>query len=131
MYYIGERFGRLTVISHHHKQNTRHFVVCRCVCGRLKIVSTSDLKSHRTFSCGCLSRELREERKKNKIKNEHLRYIWLACGNVVIIQTIKRIKIMVRAEFVCVLNGIQRNHSERLKHGHLKTDISGDYLWIE
>lgn len=85
MYYIGERFGRLTVISHHHKQNTRHFVVCRCDCGRLKIVSTSDLKSHRTFSCGCLSRELREERKKNKIKNENLRYIWVGmrqrCNN--------------------------------------------------
>jgi hypothetical protein len=52
-----KKFGRLTVISHHHKDEDRrtHFWYCQCDCGNTTIVSTSSLKrkSRPTISCGC------------------------------------------------------------------------------
>jgi hypothetical protein len=55
----GEIFGRLTVIefSHTHRQkNGTHMarmMRCRCLCGKIVIVATPNLKSGNTVSCGC------------------------------------------------------------------------------
>lgn len=77
MYYIGERFGRLYVLGFSHKKNTRNFVFCKCDCGKIKVLSTSDLKTGRVKSCGCLNRERLDERTKNKIKNVRLNYVFI------------------------------------------------------
>ncbi len=56
---IGERFGRLTVISRPFMQHgasggrSRSFVLCLCDCGNEHEVSTSQLQTDKTASCGC------------------------------------------------------------------------------
>lgn len=57
---IGKRFGRLTVISRTDiKDSGRHYKwLCKCDCGNEKIVSSCNLTSGNTLSCGCLKREV-------------------------------------------------------------------------
>ncbi len=54
----GQVYGRLTVIKEHHqdKRWRRHYE-CRCICGRVKVIQGSLLKSGNTKSCGCMGRE--------------------------------------------------------------------------
>lgn len=54
----GQKFGKLTVIGFA-KQNKwrKSFWRCRCDCGKMTIVSGSDLKTGNTASCGCYWRE--------------------------------------------------------------------------
>lgn len=49
---IGQRFGRLTVISEAPKKS-RFRWNCKCDCGKLRIVMTCNLRSGHTTSCGC------------------------------------------------------------------------------
>jgi len=56
---IGERFGRLVVIENARQwsgSQLRWFCVCRCDCGREKVICKSDLvrSEHPVRSCGCL-----------------------------------------------------------------------------
>lgn len=56
---IGQKFGRLTVVSRSENAkygNTRW--LCKCDCENMKVVSASDLKGKKTKSCGCLNKEL-------------------------------------------------------------------------
>lgn len=58
----GRVFGRLTVISpapHSPPEKTRWN--CLCVCGNTPVVSTSELQTGDTKSCGCLAREKTRE----------------------------------------------------------------------
>jgi len=50
---IGEVFGRLTVLS----PETEYRYLCRCECGKKKIIAGSSLRSGNTRSCGCLNTE--------------------------------------------------------------------------
>lgn len=51
---VGERFGRLVVLSGQGKKRE-----CLCDCGNtIKVGRTSDLTSGNTASCGCLRREV-------------------------------------------------------------------------
>ncbi len=52
--YIGQRFGRLTVLAYAGKENGMHRWKCICDCGRESIVGQTLLQSGRTKSCGCL-----------------------------------------------------------------------------
>jgi len=55
---IGQKFGRLIVISDTGKRKSREVVwACRCECGKLTEVVTSSLCRGLTKSCGCLWRE--------------------------------------------------------------------------
>ena len=51
---IGQKFGRLTVIkfSHLNKWKTNYWI-CKCKCNKIVIISSSNLKSGYTKSCGC------------------------------------------------------------------------------
>jgi hypothetical protein len=51
---VGQRFGKLTVISQTVSRNGRKSWYCKCDCGSDKIVSTKLLRSNQTRSCGCL-----------------------------------------------------------------------------
>lgn len=59
LHLVGQRFNRLTVLSH-----LSQYVRCRCDCGNIKLVRTDKLKAGTTKSCGCLARDLREAAKK-------------------------------------------------------------------
>ena len=53
----GCRFGRLVAIqpAENYKQSTRW--LCRCDCGKTKIISTNSLMERKARSCGCLQYE--------------------------------------------------------------------------
>lgn len=51
----GQKFGRLTVLKRM-DSNQRGYCrwLCKCICGKEKIICSNDLKSGNTKSCGCL-----------------------------------------------------------------------------
>lgn len=53
----GKNFGRLLVVSFHHrefhKKKTILFYLCKCSCGVEKIIQSSSLLRKLTVSCGC------------------------------------------------------------------------------
>lgn len=54
----GEKFNRLTVLEFSKKGNRgRTYWKCICDCGNITVVSTDDLRSGHSKSCGCLQRE--------------------------------------------------------------------------
>ena len=55
----GMVFGRLTVVSFHHRdENGANFWLCKCSCGNEKVIRQSSLVScYNTKSCGCLRKE--------------------------------------------------------------------------
>jgi hypothetical protein len=57
---LGQRFGRLVVISMSIKQGNRRGFMCRCDCGAERFVLGCSLKGGSTSSCGCLRNELRK-----------------------------------------------------------------------
>ena len=60
---MGQRFGRLVVISEAGRDKGRHILwLCRCSCGKEKIISGGSLRSGKTQSCGCLQKEKIRER---------------------------------------------------------------------
>lgn len=72
----GKKFGKLTVLSYAYVKNHYRFWECQCDCGNEKhsFVSTHDLKSSNTKSCGCINKE----RNKNTMGHSHDRLydIW-------------------------------------------------------
>lgn len=76
--YKGKRFGRLTVIefdkrtkniSKKGKVYYSYYWKCKCDCGNEKSVLLSNLIKGISKSCGCLEKELREERNKKRLEN--------------------------------------------------------------
>jgi len=60
---IGQNFGRLIVIKQIDISKNGHSRwLCECNCGSKKIILSDSLKSGRTKSCGCLSREKTKQR---------------------------------------------------------------------
>ena len=62
-----KQYGRLTVICRLETRRTSGGNpvarwLCKCVCGNEKIVSTNSLRQGKVKSCGCLNRELTQER---------------------------------------------------------------------
>jgi len=53
----GKQFGRLTVISLHHKTNKGIFWLCKCSCGGEKVARADTLANGNTKSCGCIRAE--------------------------------------------------------------------------
>lgn len=52
---VGEHFGRLEVIKlHGFNKHQESEWLCKCNCGKTKIVLGSRLTGHRTTSCGCI-----------------------------------------------------------------------------
>ena len=53
---VGKRFGKLLVIKDSQKRTRDRGIIweCKCDCGNYTEVSTNNLISKNTFSCGCL-----------------------------------------------------------------------------
>lgn len=55
---IGMKYGRLTVVEHKGRNERGvHLWLCKCDCGNYKIVSSNNLSSKKSNSCGCLKAE--------------------------------------------------------------------------
>jgi hypothetical protein len=58
---VGSRFGRLTVIGETYRRYNNTYSVlacqCRCDCGNTSVVTTRNLRSGNTKSCGCGQRK--------------------------------------------------------------------------
>lgn len=55
---IGDKYGRLTVVSELSKKNGDRFFELRCDCGNITNVILERLRSGETKSCGCLKKEI-------------------------------------------------------------------------
>ena len=66
----GQRFGRLIVIRQTDKRKSRCVVwECKCDCGNVVEVKSTNLQNGSTRSCGCLHRDLRIQIGKNRLKD--------------------------------------------------------------
>ena len=75
---IGKKFGYLTVIKRDNsKQWDRPHWICQCDCGKIKekSVSSGDLKSGHTYSCGCLKKSKGELKIEEILKSLNIKYI--------------------------------------------------------
>ena len=60
---IGNRYGRLTVIGVSEKTRNRLSLwECKCDCGNIVLVDKNKLKTGHTSSCGCLRKDMLQER---------------------------------------------------------------------
>lgn len=61
---VGQRYGRLSVLSKTERRDASGNVIWKCVCdcGNVVEVRTSSLKNSHSKSCGCLNREINGER---------------------------------------------------------------------
>jgi hypothetical protein len=55
--FIGEKFGKLTIIARAEKHKTRntYYFICQCDCGNVCKKLRQDMVSGNTTSCGCMS----------------------------------------------------------------------------
>ena len=125
-YLIGERFGKLIVLSYNGKNNSnQHTWNCKCDCGNPTIVSTANLTNGSTQSCGCL--RFKQSPKENLIgntfnrltvirlnneKSPDGRFLWECkcdCGsNEVVIATAKDLKCNRKRSCSCLRNKKQK-----------------------
>ncbi len=56
--FVGQRFGKLTVIAYEGKRSGMHRWRCICDCGKETIVGQTLLQSGKTKSCGCIQAEI-------------------------------------------------------------------------
>jgi len=78
--HIGERFGKLTIISEQRKNGHRTMALCLCDCGNYKSIIASRVSNGYTKSCGCLSTTDRDPewgRNIGKAQTGHIRM----CGS--------------------------------------------------
>ncbi len=72
---IGQKFGRLSILSYNKKVSERisyDYYLCRCDCGVEKSIRGAHLRSGATRSCGCLSKEKSKERCKKLGKQKQI-----------------------------------------------------------
>lgn len=55
---VGNKFSRLTVLSHAGKKGREHCWLCQCECGKTKVIFGHNLKRGLTTSCGCRHKEI-------------------------------------------------------------------------
>ena len=73
----GERFGNLLVIKRAGTKGSRSTWECKCDCGNTTIVTSSDLRTGNTKSCGCV-RRAKFNNKKHGFSHERLYGIYEA-----------------------------------------------------
>jgi hypothetical protein len=82
----GHKYGRLTVLEHLGVRERRtHYWKCQCECGSIIEVSGSNLRSGKSKSCGCISKECSWNKKHGKTKSVEYA-IWnsmkMRCNNL-------------------------------------------------
>lgn len=59
---VGEKHGRLEIISFDRRNGKRYYWNCLCSCGTIKSIRYDSLKANVIKSCGCLNKELISKR---------------------------------------------------------------------
>lgn len=93
----GQIFGKLTIIKYHHYNKNGKMYLCKCECGKEKVLNIYSLKNGYVKSCGCYNIEALRKRCKNLVGSIFGRltaierrekvgriYYWLcrcSCGN--------------------------------------------------
>lgn len=74
----GMTFGRLEVIEQNGRTSGRHILwKCKCECGKFTNVSSRELRSGKTKSCGCLQKDkIREMRYRHGDRDSRLYSVW-------------------------------------------------------
>lgn len=74
----GMTFGRLEVIEQNGRTSDRHILwKCKCECGKFTNVSSRELRSGKTKSCGCLQKDkIREMRYRHGDRDSRLYSVW-------------------------------------------------------
>jgi len=79
-----KRFGKLVIIDKSKKQDKfgNMYWWCQCDCGKSTYVSTGNLKSGNTKSCGCLNREKGSKKRiKHGMARTRIYKVWFAMKN--------------------------------------------------
>lgn len=66
----GKRCGKLTAVSFFGSINKRRIWTCKCDCGNLSNITTSDFNSKKVYSCGCHKNRLLSARNKARAKHK-------------------------------------------------------------
>lgn len=75
----GQKFGRLTAVRIHLEPGARTKWLCRCECGKEKVIPLGSLTSGRGKSCGCLRRENTSKTfRKHGLMDEPLYSTWIS-----------------------------------------------------
>lgn len=75
---IGDKFGRLTVISAGILRGRNRYWFCLCECGKEKAICYSSLASGKSKSCGCLSASMASHRNTKHGKSKSPIYdVWI------------------------------------------------------
>lgn len=73
----GQKYGRLTVIARAENKGKQTMWLCRCECGKEKVVNGYYLKGGQIQSCGCYNREVCSKRSKTHGLNKTQLYrVW-------------------------------------------------------
>lgn len=73
----GQRFERLTVVSYAGKQGSKALWRCVCDCSRVSVVTSSNLVTGQTKSCGCMLREnARRLFRRHGMTGTRIHHIW-------------------------------------------------------
>lgn len=76
MDFTGQKFGRLTAISHFHDGKRRRWI-CKCDCGKETKSRAHDLFSGNSTSCGCLNTDRRQAAvTKHGLSTKRPYFIW-------------------------------------------------------
>lgn len=93
----GKKFNKLTFVEYDSYKNRKTYWKCRCDCGNICIVESSNVKNGNTKSCGCLKQKREDVTNKRfarlvaikfEYMDKHYRAYWLCkcdCGNEIII----------------------------------------------
>jgi len=75
---IGNKYGKLEVIKRVENNNSNKICyLCKCDCGKLKIIQGASLKNGRTKSCGCIRNEfVVKKNTKHNLSNSRLYIVW-------------------------------------------------------
>ena len=74
---LGKKFGRITVLKSIGKENKKVKWLCKCDCGNECTAFTTDLKSGKKKSCGCLKKERTiEASKTHGLSKERIHKEW-------------------------------------------------------
>lgn len=116
---IGMKFERLTVINRVPNHMGRVAWNCICECGNQTIVSSHDLKSGNTKSCGCLRKEQYET---NGVKNG-IDLLGLRFGRLIVVEKVSSKQIHNRPAWRCVCDCGKEiiTNASRLRNGSVKS----------
>lgn len=123
---VGIRYGRLIVIQFASKKwvgyTLRPFWLCKCDCGNETIVSSMNLQSGDTQSCGCFRKEIMS--KKDKTGKNNPNYIHgKDCGKITSLKEIKVLKEKIRKRDNYTCQECNKTQEQNIKETGRKLEV--------